>query len=150
MHAPLFCFKSTRLKLKESPLSEEGLNALAARRYATFAREKPLARYSVLMRSEHSSQMWGVSRREFLAASSVAMLARTLTESNAAESSTTISKLALHGGERAVKQSAKLPIRWGEPERRKRRPSISKFAATFAPTIGASLGCHFADSDPIV
>lgn len=61
--------------------------------------------------------MSGLSRREFLAASSVAMLARTLTESKAAESSTTVPKLALHGGEKAVKQSAKLPIRWGEPER---------------------------------
>lgn len=54
-----------------------------------------------------------VSRREFLAASSAALVAGGL---GAAESSAS-PKLALHGGEKAVKQSSKLPIRWGEPER---------------------------------
>src|SRR4051794_33138017 len=67
------------------------------------------------MRVEPSSQTPGISRREFLAASSAA-LAGTVANSNAAESSND-SKLALHGGEKAAKQSAKLPIRWGEPER---------------------------------
>jgi len=59
-----------------------------------------------------------VSRREFLAASSAAVLAGTLTstKSTAAESSAA-PKLALNGGEKTVKPSAKLPIRWGEPER---------------------------------
>src|SRR2546426_6340409 len=59
-----------------------------------------------------------ISRREFLAASSAAVLAGTLTstKSTAAESSAA-PKLALNGGEKTVKPSAKLPIRWGEPER---------------------------------
>jgi len=59
-----------------------------------------------------------LSRREFLAASSVAALAGTVAvpKSATAESSAA-PKLALHGGEKAVRQSPKLPIRWGEPER---------------------------------
>src|SRR3989454_2847188 len=59
-----------------------------------------------------------ISRREFLAASSAAVLAGTLTstKSTAAQSSAA-PKLALNGGEKTVKPSAKLPIRWGEPER---------------------------------
>src|SRR2546422_1912395 len=61
-----------------------------------------------------------ISRREFLAASSAAVLAGTLTstKSTAAESSAA-PKLALNGGEKTVKPSAKLPIRWGEPERKR-------------------------------
>src|SRR2546430_1752392 len=76
----------------------------------------------LLMRSKQTFQSAparsAISRREFLAASSAAVLASTLasTKSTAAESSAT-PKLALHGGEKTVKQSAKLPIRWGEPER---------------------------------
>jgi perosamine synthetase len=65
------------------------------------------------MRHDHSST---ISRREFLAASSAAVLAGPLANSVTAESPAA-PKLALHGGEKAVKQSAKLPIRWGEPER---------------------------------
>ena len=74
------------------------------------------------MNPNHSSQpaqvSSAISRREFLAASSAALLAGTVTpaKSSAADSST-LSELALNGGEKAVKQSAKLPIRWGEPER---------------------------------
>jgi len=37
----------------------------------------------------------------------------------AAESSLATAKLALQGGEKAVKQSIKLPIRWGDPERQR-------------------------------
>src|SRR5438309_8867319 len=59
-----------------------------------------------------------ISRREFLAASSAAVLAGTLTSAkSAAAESSAAPKLALHGGEKTVKQSVKLPIRWGEPER---------------------------------
>src|SRR5438093_9148244 len=59
-----------------------------------------------------------VSRREFLAASSATVLAGPLTstKSTAAESSAA-PNVALNGGEKTVKPSAKLPIRWGEPER---------------------------------
>src|SRR5207247_4360400 len=61
----------------------------------------------------------GITRRDFLAASSAAMLASAIdpTSVSAAESSSFEPKLALKGGEKAVKQSPKLPIRWGEPER---------------------------------
>jgi perosamine synthetase len=52
-----------------------------------------------------------LSRREFLATSSAAVIAGGLGATNSP------SKLAVHGGEKAVKQSSKLPIRWGEPER---------------------------------
>ena len=69
------------------------------------------------MRSKQPSH--SISRRKFLATSSSTVLAATLPGSVATESSTTstASKLALHGGAKAVKQSAKLPIRWGDPER---------------------------------
>jgi dTDP-4-amino-4,6-dideoxygalactose transaminase len=68
-----------------------------------------------------------ISRREFLAASSAALLAGTAapTKSTAAESATA-PELALHGGEKAVKQSAKLPIRWGEPERERLNTMLSQ------------------------
>jgi perosamine synthetase len=68
------------------------------------------------MRSKQSPHTPGISRRKFLAASSATLVSGTLANSTAAESSGA-SKLALHGGEKTVKQSAKLPIRWGEPER---------------------------------
>lgn len=57
-----------------------------------------------------------VSRREFLAATSSAILAGGI---SAAEppSATPGAKLAIDGGEKAVKGTAKLPIRWGDPER---------------------------------
>src|SRR5438132_587397 len=59
-----------------------------------------------------------ISRREFLAASAAAVLAGTLTstKSTAAESSAA-PKLALNGGEKTVKLTPKLAVRWGEPER---------------------------------
>src|SRR5437016_1597158 len=59
-----------------------------------------------------------ISRRKFLATSSAAMLAGAIApaQSEAAESAP-VSNLALHGGEKTVKYSMKLPVRWGEPER---------------------------------
>jgi dTDP-4-amino-4,6-dideoxygalactose transaminase len=57
-----------------------------------------------------------ISRRQFLVASSSAVLAGTLENSTAAQSSAT-TKLAVHGGEKTVRQPVPLPIRWGEPER---------------------------------
>src|SRR4030095_8301141 len=72
------------------------------------------------MQPKHSSETAQspspISRREFLAASSAVVLAGTLPNSASAESGGT-PKLALPGGEKAVKQASKLPIRWGEPER---------------------------------
>jgi len=59
-----------------------------------------------------------MSRREFLAGSSAALLAGALAPENLrAVESAAAPKLALNGGEKAVKSSVKLPIRWGEPER---------------------------------
>jgi len=57
-----------------------------------------------------------VSRREFLASSSAALVAGNLgaTKSAAAEPA---AQLALNGGEKAVKQACTLGIRWGDPER---------------------------------
>ncbi|MEW6305772.1 MAG: DegT/DnrJ/EryC1/StrS family aminotransferase [Verrucomicrobiota bacterium] len=54
-----------------------------------------------------------ISRRQFLAASSAALVAGNVA-STAAESA---GKLALHGGAKAVKAPAPLGIRWGDPER---------------------------------
>ena len=57
------------------------------------------------------------SRREFLSASAGLAVAGGFGLTHAQETSAPPSaKLALHGGEKAVKQSARLPIRWGEPE----------------------------------
>jgi perosamine synthetase len=59
-----------------------------------------------------------ISRREFLAASSAAVLASALTPgSSLGAEAAPASKLALNGGEKAVRPSPKLPLRWGEPER---------------------------------
>jgi perosamine synthetase len=57
-----------------------------------------------------------VSRREFLATSSAALVAANIdaVKSTAAEPAM---KLALDGGAKAVQQSCSLGIRWGEPER---------------------------------
>lgn len=56
-----------------------------------------------------------LSRRDFLAVSSAAAMAGALPiVSEAAEAKP---KLALHGGEKAVKQGHKPGMRWGEPER---------------------------------
>jgi perosamine synthetase len=71
------------------------------------------------MNSEPSESRGSLlTRRGFLVTSSAAALAApfTLQDSAAAEPADA-TRLALHGGEKAVKQSAKLPIRWGEPER---------------------------------
>lgn len=65
-----------------------------------------------------TAQLHSLSRRRFLAASSSAVLAGTLTQNTAkAAESTPSPKLALHGGEKTVTQSSRLPIRWGDPER---------------------------------
>src|ERR1041384_7919226 len=59
-----------------------------------------------------------ISRREFLAASAGLAVAGEFALAQAQNPSTSVSgKLALHGGEKAVKTLSKLPIRWGEPER---------------------------------
>jgi dTDP-4-amino-4,6-dideoxygalactose transaminase len=59
-----------------------------------------------------------VTRRKFLATSTAAAAASTLSVRNSAAGATeTETKLALHGGEKTVNASAKLPIRWGDPER---------------------------------
>src|ERR1051325_5962056 len=59
-----------------------------------------------------------VTRRQFLVTSS-AVLASAIAPANAPaiETSSGTPKLALNGGDKAVKHSTKLPIRWGEPER---------------------------------
>jgi len=57
-----------------------------------------------------------VSRREFLATSSAALLAANLDAAQAAAAEPA-AKLALDGGAKAVKQSCSLGIRWGDPER---------------------------------
>ena len=59
-----------------------------------------------------------VSRREFLATSSAALLAANLDAAPAAAAEpATTPKLALNGGEKAVTHKTKLGIRWGDPER---------------------------------
>src|SRR5437867_2084535 len=60
----------------------------------------------------------GVSRREFIAGTSAFLLAGELAaeESKATASGPQAEKLALEGGEKAVKKPAAKPIRWGEPE----------------------------------
>jgi len=58
-----------------------------------------------------------ISRRGFLAASSGVVLAAALPSVQEAAKPPSLPKLALHGGEKAVKKSIRLPIRWGESER---------------------------------
>jgi hypothetical protein len=81
------------------------------------------------MRLEESSRTSGISRREFLGGSWAAVLAATVADSTAAESST-VPKLVLHGDEKAVKQSGRLPIRWGEPERERLNAGLFESFAT--------------------
>ncbi|MBI1785166.1 DegT/DnrJ/EryC1/StrS family aminotransferase [Candidatus Sumerlaeota bacterium] len=57
------------------------------------------------------------TRREFLAASSGALLAAGSAGLTSAATSSAGPKLAIEGGEKAVKESMKAPIRWGDPER---------------------------------
>lgn len=60
----------------------------------------------------------GLSRRQFLAASSLAVFAGNIEAGVAlADAPDPQSKLALEGGPKSVPQTAKLPVRWGEPER---------------------------------
>src|SRR5438128_12157911 len=59
-----------------------------------------------------------ISRREFLAASAGFAVAGDLALAQTQEPPALPSgKLALHGGEKSLKEAPKLPIRWGEPER---------------------------------
>src|SRR5262245_27172851 len=59
-----------------------------------------------------------ISRREFLAASAGLAVAGNLAADRPASAAPSRhAKLALHGGEKTIQQSAKLPIRWGDPER---------------------------------
>ena len=60
-----------------------------------------------------------MTRRQFVATSSAALLATSIdpVSSTAAQSSTSSATLAVQGGEKAVKQSPKPALRWGEPER---------------------------------
>lgn len=68
--------------------------------------------------SQSDPPLPGITRRKFIVTSSAAVLAGALARGRAtADESSAASKLALHGGEKAVKSSAKLPVRWGDPER---------------------------------
>lgn len=67
----------------------------------------------------HDKPLSSLSRRDFLAASSAALLAGTLEGAEEKAAGPPVSKLALHGGQKAVRQPMKLPIRWGEPERQR-------------------------------
>jgi perosamine synthetase len=59
-----------------------------------------------------------ISRRQFLAASSGMLLTGAATlHGEQSKPAAQLPKLALQGGEKVVKQSPKLPIRWGDPER---------------------------------
>src|SRR5438045_92419 len=62
----------------------------------------------------------GITRREFIAGTSALLVAGELSgeEIKAPKAGAeTADKLALEGGEKAVKKAATKPIRWGEPER---------------------------------
>src|SRR2546422_8166177 len=59
-----------------------------------------------------------ISRRKFLAASAgLTVAANVVADQPQSSAPPPSAKLALHGGEKAVKPAVKLPIRWGEPER---------------------------------
>lgn len=58
-----------------------------------------------------------ISRRRFVAGASSLVLAGAVGEAGEKTVSNKGSKLAVHGGEKAVKSCPSLPIRWGEPER---------------------------------
>jgi perosamine synthetase len=55
-----------------------------------------------------------ISRRKFIASTSVALMATQLPAFESDKSPD--AKLAMHGGEKAVKKAAVRPIRWGDPE----------------------------------
>jgi dTDP-4-amino-4,6-dideoxygalactose transaminase len=58
-----------------------------------------------------------ITRREFIAGTSAVLLAGDLLGAETPKSqSPIIDKLALNGGEKAVKSAAKKPVRWGQPE----------------------------------
>ena len=58
-----------------------------------------------------------VSRRQFVAGASGLLLAGAVHQAAGETVSKQESQLALHGGEKAVKESAASGPRWGEPER---------------------------------
>jgi dTDP-4-amino-4,6-dideoxygalactose transaminase len=57
-----------------------------------------------------------LSRRQFIASTSAALLATQLSALESDKSAGDTDKLALHGGEKAVKKPALKPVRWGDPE----------------------------------
>ena len=61
----------------------------------------------------------GVTRRQFIAGSSAMLLTADLLAKESGSEPTVLDpdKLALEGGEKAVKKPATKPVRWGEPER---------------------------------
>lgn len=69
-----------------------------------------------------------VSRRDFLAASSGALGAGGLvgSEANAASEPETPARLAIHGGEKAVREAPPKLVRWGEPERERLNAMIEQ------------------------
>ena len=62
-----------------------------------------------------------LSRREFLASSSVALGAGALCGAEASAAPGPPARLALHGGEKAVGERIPKLVRWGEPETRAAR-----------------------------
>src|SRR5262245_37978870 len=56
----------------------------------------------------------GFSRREFIVGTSALLLATQLP--GQADEAPDADKLALHGGEKAVKKAAVKPMRWGDPD----------------------------------
>lgn len=60
-----------------------------------------------------------LSRRDFLAASSAAVVATQLPAASTSGSAPEPGKLAMQGGEKAVKSAAAKLVRWGEPERQR-------------------------------
>src|SRR5437899_1617857 len=61
----------------------------------------------------------GLTRREFIAGTSALLLAADLPgqETHSARATPEPEKLALEGGEKAVKKAATRPVRWGDPEK---------------------------------
>src|SRR5947208_10230 len=58
-----------------------------------------------------------ITRREFIAGTSALLFTSNLTAGEPKAADTAVSeKLALEGGEKAVKQAARRPKRWGDPE----------------------------------
>ncbi len=69
--------------------------------------------------SPHVKPAHPITRREFIAGTSALLLAPDLPgqQTHSASPGTDLDKLALEGGEKAVKKAATGPVRWGEPEK---------------------------------